>query len=246
MFTKTISSIYYHYPVPINLQAHMLRTAALAQTIFAHWTGPNLNQHFITSALLLHDIGNLVKFELDTPNSKNMLKSNSFLAVPAENKKVGDQKDLNYWKKEQQKMIDVYGQNADIANLRIVEEIGTSQEIVALLHHHSFEHLPRIIYKNNWAKKIVLYCDLRITPTGLATVTERLLDLKRRYQDRNQDWQNKNLFQTRLQNSLLLENQLDQHTTISLDQIKPVKIEEILEQLMNYEIETKKNTNLNT
>lgn len=58
-----IQEIYRRYSIPPNLERHMLQVAAVGEYICTHWSGPELNSQLILQALLLHDLGNIVKFK---------------------------------------------------------------------------------------------------------------------------------------------------------------------------------------
>lgn len=61
----TIKEIYKMFRVPPNLQEHMIRVAKVARFIFDHWVGPKLDWQKLEKICLLHDLGNVVKFDLD-------------------------------------------------------------------------------------------------------------------------------------------------------------------------------------
>lgn len=60
---ETISQIYDRYQVLPALQLHMLRVAAVAQLICSSHHRALPTDHII-SCCLLHDIGNILKFDL--------------------------------------------------------------------------------------------------------------------------------------------------------------------------------------
>ena len=60
---KNILEIYKEHNVMPNLQEHMLRVAAVASLICDNCT-EKLNKEDIITACLLHDIGNIVQFQL--------------------------------------------------------------------------------------------------------------------------------------------------------------------------------------
>ncbi len=63
----TIKQIYDFYPIPPNLQNHMLTVANVVFTISQNWIGPSINKRDLILAALLHDVGNLAKFDLNKP-----------------------------------------------------------------------------------------------------------------------------------------------------------------------------------
>ncbi|MDO8661569.1 MAG: hypothetical protein Q7K43_06780, partial [Candidatus Woesearchaeota archaeon] len=62
-FIKNIQMIYKELVIPKNLQMHMICTAGIASFIHEHWKGKSINKENIVIAMLLHDVGNIVKFD---------------------------------------------------------------------------------------------------------------------------------------------------------------------------------------
>ena len=59
----TSEEIYKLFRIPKNLQWHMLRVAAVGWYVCEHFV-EQVNQSDVVNALLLHDLGNLLKFNL--------------------------------------------------------------------------------------------------------------------------------------------------------------------------------------
>ena len=64
----TISQIYNKYSIPINLKKHMLRVAAVGKIICDNTKDIKINKNLIIKTLLLHDIGNILKFDFSKTN----------------------------------------------------------------------------------------------------------------------------------------------------------------------------------
>ncbi|KUK79852.1 MAG: Metal-dependent phosphohydrolase, HD subdomain [Microgenomates bacterium 39_7] len=227
---KTLIEIYQQHGVPPNLAEHMLTVAALGKLISHHWTGPTVDEVVLIDTLLLHDIGNLIKFELNSNSSREMLQ-NSLLHLSQL------EKTLEYWQEKQQQMIEAYGTSADQANLAIIKKLGFESKIVDLLSNHSFESLEEHLETPNWEKKLVFYCDLRVTPQGLASVEERVHDLRSRYRHRDHKWNNENTYQRWLASSLELEKQIEELTDFPLNQIQDSDLLPLIQELANYSLE---------
>jgi len=225
-----ITQLYKKYHVPKNLELHMFWVSALGQKIIDHWVGPKLHQKHTVSALLLHDIGNLVKFEL---NSSWWLKNMQKIVLEETN----STNFLNNLKKAQTQMIKKYGKNSELANVAILKEIGVEKGIIELIEDHSWERLTVALNTENWEEKIVEYCDLRVIPNGLTTVENRMNDLRQRYQHRDSSWADQESFQSRLSLVKQLEDQLEERTNIQLKTITHKEIESLVLPLSNYEIE---------
>ena len=61
-----IQSIYQTFEVPKNLQEHMLRAAAVGSILCDNWKGPAIHKEDVIAVLLIHDLGNIVKMDMDT------------------------------------------------------------------------------------------------------------------------------------------------------------------------------------
>ncbi len=59
----TIQQLYEKYEIMPNLQLHMYRVAAVAKMICDHFQKP-INKQEVIITCLLHDIGNIIKFDL--------------------------------------------------------------------------------------------------------------------------------------------------------------------------------------
>ena len=225
-----ITQLYKKYNVPKNLELHMFWVSALGKNILDHWVGPKLHQKNTVSALLLHDIGNLVKFEL---NSSWWL--NNMQKIVLEETNCTNY--LDNLKTAQRQMIKKYGNNSELANVAILKEIGVKEDIVELVEDHSWERLAVALNTENWEEKIVNYCDLRVIPSGLTTIEKRMSDLRQRYQHRDLSWADQESFQSRLSLVKQLEDQLEERTNIQLKTITHREIEPLVLPLSNYEIE---------
>jgi HD-GYP domain-containing protein (c-di-GMP phosphodiesterase class II) len=59
-----IQTIYDTYNIPAHLQLHMLRVAAIVQNICQEWKTQNMDVQQLITVALLHDLGNIVKFNM--------------------------------------------------------------------------------------------------------------------------------------------------------------------------------------
>lgn len=218
---KIIKHIYQDYQIPPNWQEHMVFTASLGKIICQNWVKEKFNQDLVVTALLLHDIGNIVKFNLE-PGAPNLLM---------------DQDKINYWRQVQKKFRKKYGLRADQANLAIIEELRPYPKIKKIMEEHYFEFIPKINEREkDWESKIVFYCDLRFDPAGITSIKDRIKDLQNRYKDRDDTWRDQKKFRSRVNNCLQLEKQLNQLTTIDLEKISQDEIDQLAEKLYNKKI----------
>lgn len=225
-----ISQLFSRYQIPVNLEQHLIQVAALGQLICQNWAGSPLNHDQIVSALLLHDIGNLVKFDLNQAWTKAILAESS-----AQNPDLPQS--FKAWQNLQTQFRRRYSYNADEANFAIVKELKIDPAIINILRDHTFEDLAVLLASKNWAKMILFYCDLRFSSTGLVAVTERLQDLRARYQIHDPRYTDPKIFARWLKNSLALENLLQQHTTLRLTQLTSSQLEPYFATLLQFQIQ---------
>lgn len=222
----SIAEIYARYQVPPNLQQHMLWVAGVGKLALDHWQAEEISKKHVLEALLVHDLGNLIKFELNKPESMRMMQTYDETTTSVEK-----------WKQIQQQMVERYGSNADLANELIAQELGLHQETQILLMRHSFERLIEILDQDHWEEKLVFWSDLRIMPQGLASTQDRVQDLRDRYYYRDTKWANPQIYNQWLQASLTLEKQLNQRTSIDLHKITQQDLKSIVVKLTDYQLE---------
>lgn len=158
----TIGDLYTKYTIPPNLQEHMISVATVAKYVCDHWKTSNINPTDIIIACLLHDMGNIVKFDL--------IKYPHFLG------KV-EQKRIKFWVKVKQKMIDKFGTDDHEATHKVLEDAGISSYIIKLVNDMSPFNAEAIVKGTDWNLKIMLYADLRVGPMGIIPLKTRLDDI---------------------------------------------------------------------
>src|SRR5258708_24588552 len=97
---QSILQIYQKYNLPPNLIRHQLEVSAVGRYLCDHWTGTHVDKELITQALLLHDMGNIIKFK------------RPFLGEL--------EKDSAYWEKVQDEFIQKYGKDVHNATVKII------------------------------------------------------------------------------------------------------------------------------
>jgi len=166
---KNILEIYKEHNVMPNLQEHMLRVAAVASLICDNCT-EKLNKEDIITACLLHDIGNIVQFQLSY--------------FPEFNKPQG----IEYWQGIQNEYIRKYGENKDKATLQIVQNMGVSDKIIILIKQINFSLLSNQSISDDMNSKVACYSDLRVDPNGVVSFQEHIGEGEKRYQSRKGDF----------------------------------------------------------
>lgn len=155
----TIRDVYHLYRIPPNLARHMREVTAVGRFITSHWNGDPIDINVLTKTLLLHDMGNIIKFK------------RPFLEEMENN--------ANYWQEVQQDFIFKYGTDVHKATEQIVEELSLPK-VVELLQE------MRVVWSKptkqiRWEARICEYADCCVTPQGITDFETRLQDLMKRY-----------------------------------------------------------------
>jgi hypothetical protein len=161
----TTKDVYALLRTPKNLQQHMLTVSGLIYEIREHWIGSDINWNDLIIAGLLHDLGNVIKFDLD-----------KFPAL------LGDELPrIEHWRDEQKRLIEKYGGDDHVATGKMLDELGIKPEIKVTIQAKSFGNIRSTAALKNWLPKILQYCDLRASPDRIMTLDERVGDIKERY-----------------------------------------------------------------
>lgn len=214
----TIAQIYRKYHINQTLQQHMFNVAAVGLWVVDHWTEAQLDRNLIATSLLLHDIGNLVKF--------NLKKYADLLGE--------DRKDVKKWIKLQKKFIKKYGKNAHKAGDKILEELKIGPEVKKITSLLGPAGLLEVSKSHNWHYKIAYYADARVAPHGLVSLKERFDDLHKRYAHQS-EWQAK-ATEERYKMCVNLEQQLQKHCSTILIKLEAKDLEKHFAKLKVYQI----------
>lgn len=159
-----ILDAYKKYQIPPNLQRHQLQVAAVATQLINHFPAKKeLNKRNIQAAMLLHDMGNIIKFDLSL--SPELLGG----------------KGLEYWKGIQDQFIHKYGRDEHKATLAIAQELAVPERVIYLIDQVGFNKSISNLNCKDWEVWIVAYSDSRVTPYGVTSLLERLDDGVKRY-----------------------------------------------------------------
>ena len=167
---QTCIAIYQKYVLPIVLQNHLLRVAAVGKWIIDHWEDPNivLDETLIIETLLLHDIGNIVKGEDE--NFINLFPD----TYPMES--------FNYWITVRKWVAEHYGKVDTEATKKIVKEIGVNEKVQDMIDKKQFTNNVNTYESNDFNRMICAYADQRVSPSGIMSLTGRLGEAIKRYQ----------------------------------------------------------------
>lgn len=160
----SIEKIYKKYKIMPSLQDHMLRVAAVATLICDNFNEP-VNKEEIVGACLLHDMGNIIKFKLET--------------FP----KFLEPEGLDYWQGVQNEFKEKYAGNEHEVTAKIVKELGFSDRIIFLVDQVDFLFYCRLSESQDMASKIVIYADSRVDPHGVVSFEKRMDEGKTRYKN---------------------------------------------------------------
>lgn len=161
----TILDIYSKYNIPPNLIRHQLQVTAVGRYVADHWYGPKIDQKLVTEALLLHDMGNIIKFK------------RPFLGEL--------EKDAIFWERVQDEYIQKYGEDVVTATTAIVAELGFSEVNALLGEMISVWSNPE--KEVSWEARIAEFSDCCVTPRGIEGFEIRIQDLKDRYHQTESD-----------------------------------------------------------
>lgn len=164
-------TIYQNYALPLVLQNHLLRVAAVGKWIIEHWINSSikLNAENIIEVLLLHDIGNIVKGEDD-----------NFKALFPD---TYDMESFEYWINMRNWVREHYGNNDLEATQNIVKEIGVSSKLQQMIEAKQFYNNKKTYESMDYAIKICAYADQRVAPEGIMSLNGRLNEAIKRYQN---------------------------------------------------------------
>ena len=191
-----ISDIYAKLGIPPNLQQHMLRVTSVALFIAKNWQGTPLNTELLKTMLLLHDIGNIVRFDFE--------KHPEFL----EDEIIR----IDFWKKRQKDFISKYGNDDHEATVAILKELGVSEEIKQKIYQMGYWNVEKVKNSNDWYLKLALYSDLRVGPFVILPRQKRVDDIHARIEQYKNHLEFIGIAQE-------LENQIQANLEISVSKI---------------------------
>lgn len=157
-----IEDIYKKYQIPPWLQMHMYRVTAIAVTLFDS-RGLTEGRKDLISAGLLHDMGNIAKFNFETP------------VTPI------TEGEVKYWMEVKEFVISKYGKSAHEATLAMIDEIGVFPRVREIIDSINFSKCDEIEKLDDMSVKILQYSDMRVIPSGISSLDERVEDMYIRY-----------------------------------------------------------------
>lgn len=212
---RKITDIYNEYKLMKTLQLHMLRVAAVASMVCDSFDVP-IDKEKIVKVCLLHDMGNIIKFQLDY--------------FPELNKPEG----LEYWQNVQKEFIEKYGPNEHNATIQIIRELGVSEDIAVLADQNHFHLLCEHAAGDDMFVKIMHYADMRVGPFGVLSYEGRMEEARKRYAHRT-DFQEENRLQL-VDCGKEIERQIFSHCKIKSEDINDETVAHIIQELKDFVI----------
>lgn len=211
----TIKELYEKYHIMPQLVTHMLRVGAVGKIIAENWVG-ECDIKFTTDLCLIHDMGNIVKFDLgENENSK--------LFGPIEN--------IEKWREIQKSYWDKYGHDAHDATVGILNDAGLGRFVNCLVEEEKLyfaEASESELDTTNVATIIMLYSDCKVTPGGVVSYRERIDDLSKRYGGgRTKTWYDW---------TYRFEKWMQSKTKIDLESIDEKMVQPLFDELLGFQI----------
>ncbi len=159
---------YRTYRIMPSLAAHQMRVAAVVCAILdareARGHGGTASwRHEIVSACLLHDMGNIIKFDL------------------AYFPEFVEPEGMAYWASVKQEFMAKYGTDEHAATLAIAKEIGVSATTFHNIEGVGFSHAAQTLEEGDLGAILCCYADQRVAPHGIVTLDARFHEGTARY-----------------------------------------------------------------
>lgn len=216
-----IQSIYDQYTIPPHLQLHMLRVAGVCKMICDHWTDGDLPVHNIMTVWLTHDLGNILKFDMDL--------------FP----EVREPEWVEY-RKGIKKDFEQYGSDEHQATKKIASMCNISESWMNLLKMFDEYNDEKLIQSDNIALWICDYADARVATFGITTLHERIQKItKRNMKNHGRGTKKaKMVAKNRTATAEKMEEKIFKHCTIAPQDITDEVVNPLLEDLRSFDIVT--------
>ncbi|MES2315462.1 MAG: HD domain-containing protein [Patescibacteria group bacterium] len=212
---RQVLDIYKEYKIMPSLQMHMLRVAAVASILCDNLTVP-INKEEMVTACLLHDIGNIIKFDMTI--------------FPDFFKPEG----VAYWQAVKDEFIKKYGNDEHKASVEIVKELGCNERVIEIVDSIDFSNFYRNRDSENMSFKVATYADALVGPYGVVSYEERMEDSKKRYAAVNKG---REVERARLvECGAEMGRQVFSHCKIKPEDITDEAVAPIIEELKNFVI----------
>lgn len=153
-----LKQLYTQFHIMPQLETHMLKVAGVGKIVAENWRD-KCDVKLITDLCLLHDMGNIVKFDLTKSDGK-----------------FGKIENMGYWQGVQQTYWDKYEHDAYDATIGILREAKLGKFIAYIEEEEKLyfaEAREQELSKASVAAIILMYSDCRVMPTGVVSYRER-------------------------------------------------------------------------
>ena len=212
-----IQNIYDKYKIPKHLQQHMYDVAAVAQMICEGFD-EEINMKLIIKACLLHDMANIIKFDMTL--------------MP----EVWELEWVSYRQWIKDNFVVRYGDHEHEATIKILEELGFDGDLRFVVNGIGFSNADKILKSKNWELKIAAYADMRLQPDGVCLLQVRMVEGRKRFARNRPDRVNELDFEEYVMYWKEIEKQIFSHNSHIYEDINNQSIEKYLLDLSNFEI----------
>lgn len=206
-----IVEIYDKYMTPKNLREHMLRVASFSKIILADWGGKPLDNKAVTIACALHDIGKPVNFDPTKSVLYGMTKADSDNLEEL----------VNFIKNK-------YGTDEHLASVEMCKDVGVNAKVLKVVENIQWKYIDRLLVAEDWESLLAIYCDMRIGPKGILSVSERLEDLKSR--------RSKESWDDRVKSCMSLDKKVKENVGLDLNSIVDQDTASFIEEISELEV----------
>lgn len=197
----------------------MLRVAAVGKYLAESFVGEAQSQN-IVATLLLHDLGNLLKFDL--VKGLNLLDES--------------ERNLEYWTEKKKQLQEQYSSDEHQATFLMAKETSANDKVLFILQHMGSSHLSETLESDDWELKICSYSDFRVGPFGYLTVEERFKNILERYEGSSHVLSDRPKTIEKMLACLALEDQLRSRISADMDTLPVEELERSARALENFEI----------
>ncbi len=203
-----ILEIYKKYKIPKNLQEHMERVACVGGYI-ADQATVVLDRDLIMIGALTHDLGNILKFDLDLSQKFFTYSPEEFLEM----------------KTSKEYFQNIYGSDCEAMTIDILKKEGCDQKYIDIITNISFKNISELCGER-LEKQILKYADMRVGLLGVVTLKERMDDARVRYPNMITEQSLQALYQ--------IESNIFSHSNITAEDITQESTSPYLQRLENF------------
>jgi hypothetical protein len=178
----------------------------------------NVHKNDVMTACLLHDMGNILKFNMDLFPS------------------FFEPEGIAYWQGVKEDFRKKYGENEHIATLSIIKELGVSPRIYELVDAFSFSKAKENYESQDIDRMICTYADMRVAPHGVVSLEERLADGRKRFKLNNPRYDREGVFVEMAGYLGKMEQRIFENSILEPSSITEERIAEATEKLRNFVI----------